>query len=139
MRWPGRWEGKWWGGGKKLISSELSSSQGLKLSPLGFIFLCMCHTTVRYGWSKASLAENVGRVLVQLQSSRLGRWERCCCPEDTKFFCSVPEPALCCFNLCFSIPNSELIFMLFCGSVLHQREGEEHKVKKCFENMIYLK
>lgn len=60
------------GWGKKLISSELSSSQGLKLSPLGFIFLCMCHTTVRYGWSKASLAENVGRVLVQLQSSWLG-------------------------------------------------------------------
>lgn len=70
MRWLGRWEGKWWGGGKKLISGELSSSQGLKLlSPIGFIFLCMCHTTTRYGWSKASLAENVGRVLVQLQSS----------------------------------------------------------------------
>lgn len=29
--------------------------------------------------------------------------------------------------------------MLFYGSVLHQREGEEHKVKKCFENRIYLK
>lgn len=29
--------------------------------------------------------------------------------------------------------------MSFCGSVLHQREGEEHRVKKRFEVLIYLK
>lgn len=54
---------------------------------------------------------------------------------------SVVLPNLCCavINQCFSIPDSELIFMSFCGSVLHQREGEEHRVKKRFEVLIYLK
>lgn len=29
--------------------------------------------------------------------------------------------------------------MLFCGSVLHEREGEEHREKECFEDLICLK
>lgn len=60
-------------------------------------------------------------------------------PEGTEFLCSAPKPVLCWFNQCFSIPDSELIFTWFCGSVLHQREGEEHRVKKCFEVLIYLR
>lgn len=95
MRWPGRWEGKWWGRGRKLISSELSSSQGLKLlSPVGFISLCMCHTPTRHGWSKASLAENVGRVLVRLQSSwlRAGSLGVLVLPRGYRILLSCPQP-----------------------------------------------
>lgn len=46
--------GKMPGWGKKLIAGALSSSQGLKLlSPIGFIFLCMCPTAARGGCSRA--------------------------------------------------------------------------------------
>lgn len=86
------------------------------------------------------MAENLGSALQWLQPlcSSLTDGECWYCPEGRK--CSgVPSLVLCCFPLCFIIPDSELIFMLFCGSVLHQRECEEHRAKKCFEDLLYLK
>lgn len=54
---------------------------------------------------------------------------------------SVVLPNLGCAGLIsvlvFLTQNSSLCF--FCGSVLHQREGEELRVKKCFEVLIYLR
>lgn len=101
MRWPGRWEGKRWGGGKKLISSELSSSQGLKLlSPVGFIFFCVGLITVRCSQSKAAvlrpLAGNLGKALEQFQPLWLSpaHWECWYCLEDMKFLSPQTCPVL---------------------------------------------